>query len=374
MAFKLPKYTELTNDQKIIAGLGFDKNILVSAAPGTGKTVIAIYRAHELSDAGKKVAMLVYKRTLMEYLSSTVRSLGIKAVVNTWHSWLVEFYAKKLNNKNGYRLASDEPYSYNWTRIKMDFERYGSRHSYGVYDTVILDEAQDIPIELIEALKYISKSITCLMDPQQSIEVGGSNHVDVAIALGVRKEYTLDENFRNHKEVYDLSQVYRQASVNPREPIFEKPHFVKHTGVGIPFEKIKDVIRRRKLPYIGVFVTNKQLEKTYEELNSAFPGKVYMYKTRSRYNTISFDQEGIYVLSYNTMKGLEFDEVIMPRFDKVDSSCDADTDTNLIYVAISRASHYFYGIYQGMDHHDGYIDVMRPFREGKADKDIVRWE
>ena len=58
MAFKLPKYTELTNDQKIIAGLGFDKNILVSAAPGTGKTVIAIYRAHELSDAGKKVATL----------------------------------------------------------------------------------------------------------------------------------------------------------------------------------------------------------------------------------------------------------------------------------------------------------------------------
>lgn len=373
MAFKLPKYTELTNDQKIIAGLGFDKNILVSAAPGTGKTVIAIYRAHELSDAGKKVAMLVYKRTLMKYLESTVSSLGIRATVNTWHSWLVELYDKKLNNKNGYRLHSDDPYSYNWTRIKMDFERYGSRSSYGMYDTVILDEAQDIPIELIEALKYISKSITCLMDPQQSIEVGGSNHVDVAIALGVRKAYTLDENFRNHEEIYDLSQVYRQASVNPREPIFEKPHFVKHTGIGIPFEKIKDVIRRRKLPYIGVFVSPKQLNKTFEELEDAFPGRVYMYKA-CRQREISFDHEGIYVLSYNTMKGLEFDEVIMPRFDKVDSSGDTDTDTNLIYVAISRASHYFYGIYQGMERHDSYIDVMRPFREGKADKGIVRWE
>ena len=74
------------------------------------------------------------------------------------------------------------------------------------------------------------------------------------------------------------------------------------------------------------------------------------------------------------MKGLEFDEVIMPRFDKVDSSGDAETDTNLIYVAISRASHYFYGIYQGMEHHDGCIDVMRPFREGKASKDLVRWD
>jgi len=373
MAFKLPKYTELTNDQKIIAGLGFDKNILVSAAPGTGKTVIAIYRAHELSDANKKVAMLVYKRTLMKYLEATVKSLGIKAVVNTWHSWLVEFYDKTLLSKNGYREDPDDPYTYNWTRIKMDFERWGARNTYRMYDTIILDEAQDIPIQLIEALKYISKSITCLMDPQQSIELGGSSHVDVAIALGVRKAYTLDENFRNHEEVYDLTQVYRQASVNPRAPINEKPHFMRETGYGLPFEKIKDIIRHRKLPYTGVFVSPKQLNKTFEELEAAFPGRVYMYKA-GRQREISFEHEGIYVLSYNTMKGLEFDAVIMPRFDKVDTSGDSNTDTNLIYVAISRASHYFYGIYQGMEHRNGYIDVMRPFREGKADRGIVRWE
>ena len=374
MAFKLPKYTELTNDQKIIAGLGFDKNILVSAAPGTGKTVIAIYRAHELSDAGKKVAMLVYKRTLMKYLESTVKSLKIRAVVNTWHSWLVEFYDKTLDKKNGYRLDSEDPYSYNWSRIKMDFERWGARNTSKMFDTVILDEAQDIPIELIEALKYISKSITCLMDPQQSIEVGGSSHIDMAIALGVRRAYTLDENFSNHEEVYDLSQVYRQASVNPRPPIYEKPHFVKYSEAGIPFAKIKDVIRRRKLPYIGIFVSHKQLTKTYEEMSSAFPGQVYMYKGHSKHQEITFDKEGIYVLSYNTMKGLEFDEVIMPRFDKMDSSGDANTDINLVYVAISRASHYFYGMYQGMEHRDGFIDVMRPFREEKASKSIVRWE
>lgn len=374
MAFQLPKYTELTNDQKIIAGLEFDKNIMVSAAPGTGKTVIAIYRANELSEAGKKVAMLVYKRTLMKYIEATVKSLKIKADVNTWHSWLVEFYDKSLNNKNGYRLDYSDPFSYNWTKIAMDFERWGARFPLRMYDVVILDEAQDIPIELIKALKYITKSITCLMDPKQSIEVGGSDHVDVAIALGVRRAYTLDENFRNHKEVYDLTQVYRQASVNPRAPVFEKPHFVKETGVGIPFEKIKNIIRRRQLPYIGVFVSPRQLNKTYEELSAAFPRRVYMYKSHGEHQDISFENEGIYILSYNTMKGLEFDEVIMPRFDKVDTSGDTETDINLIYVGISRASHYFYGIYQGMEQHIGFIDTMRPFREGKASKNLVTWE
>lgn len=375
MAFKLPKYTELTNEQKLIAGLPFEKNILVSAAPGTGKTVIAIYRAHELSDAGKKVALLVYKRTLMTYLESTVRSLRIKATVNTWHSWLVAFYDKTLYDKNGYRLDSSDPYSYDWVRIKMDFERWGARNTYSKYDAIILDEAQDIPIELIEALKYISKSITCLMDPQQSIEVGGTDITDVALALGVRTRYTLYENFRNHQEIFDLSHVYRQDSAEPRDPVFEKPHFIKEYGYGIPFDKIKDILRRRKnLPYIGVFVSPKQLVKTYEELEAEFPGKVFMYKTGGKFREISFDKEGIYVLSYNTMKGLEFDAVILPRFDKIDSSGDEKTDINLVYVAITRASHYFYGIYQGTEHRNGYIDVMRPFREGTADKAIARWE
>lgn len=374
MAFKIPQYAALTNEQKLIAGLPYDKNILVSAAPGTGKTVIAVYRAHELSDAGMKVAMLVYKRPLMIYLESAVRRLGIKATVNTWHSWLVQFYDKTLYNKNGYRLDPDDPYSYDWTRIKIDFDRWGARNTYGKYDTIILDEAQDIPIELIEALKYISKSITCLMDPQQSIEPGGTDITDVAIALGVRTRYTLYQNFRNHKEVFDLSQVYRQDSADPREPIYDKPRFIKENGYGIPFEKIKAIICRHKRPYIGVFVSPKQLVITYEELNAAFPGRVYVYKTGSKYRDISFDKEGIYVLSYNTMKGLEFDEVILPRFDKIDSSGDEKTDINLVYVAITRASHYFFGIYQGTEHRNGYIDVMRAFREGKADKDIVRWE
>lgn len=34
----------------------------------------------------------------MKYLESTVKSLGIKAYVNTWHSWIVDFYDNTLNN------------------------------------------------------------------------------------------------------------------------------------------------------------------------------------------------------------------------------------------------------------------------------------
>lgn len=373
MAFKLPKYTELTDEQKIIVNLGYEKNILVSAAPGTGKTVIAIYRANQLSDLGRKVAMLVYNRPLMLYLESTIKSMGIKAEVNTWHSWLVAFYKDKFDSKHP-REDHEDPFSYNWTRIRMDFERWGARNASRKYETVIIDEAQDVPIQFIQALKHVTKTITCLMDPQQSIESSRKTDIaDVAAELGVRTAYTMYQNFRNHEEIYRFAQIYRKSDNDPRSPINELPHLIKYTTHGLPFSKVCDIIRRRKLPYVGVFVNHKQLNKTYEELSAAFPGRVYIYKSR-RSNELSFDKEGIYVLSYNCMKGLEFDQVIMPRFDHMDASGDANTDTNLVYVSVTRASHYFYGFYTDTDQKIGYIDVMKPFRTGTASKSIVKWE
>lgn len=55
MAFNLPKYSELTDQQRVIVNLPLDKNHLVTGAPGTGKSVIAIYRASDMVNAGYKV-------------------------------------------------------------------------------------------------------------------------------------------------------------------------------------------------------------------------------------------------------------------------------------------------------------------------------
>lgn len=48
MAFKLPKYSDLTDEQRVIVNLPLDKNHLVTGAPGTGKSVIAIYRVSDM--------------------------------------------------------------------------------------------------------------------------------------------------------------------------------------------------------------------------------------------------------------------------------------------------------------------------------------
>lgn len=47
MAFELPDYSSLNPQQVDIINLSTNRNFLISGSPGTGKTVIAIYKGRE---------------------------------------------------------------------------------------------------------------------------------------------------------------------------------------------------------------------------------------------------------------------------------------------------------------------------------------
>ena len=54
VAFDLPRLVDLTDDQLTILNAAYNKNMIVSGAPGTGKSVLAIYRAADLSKKNSK--------------------------------------------------------------------------------------------------------------------------------------------------------------------------------------------------------------------------------------------------------------------------------------------------------------------------------
>ena len=64
MAFELPRLVDLTDDQLTILNASYDKNMIVSGAPGTGKSVLAIYRAADLSKHNKRTLLLIYNKPL----------------------------------------------------------------------------------------------------------------------------------------------------------------------------------------------------------------------------------------------------------------------------------------------------------------------
>lgn len=372
MAFKLPKYSELTPSQRTIVNLPLNKNHVITGAPGTGKSVIAIYRASDMCNEGLDVLMLVYNRPLMSYISSAVESLDIGAEVNTWQSWISGFYRDYFGRSYP---QTNGAFTYNWSTIKSDFSRLGKK-----YDHVIIDEAQDVPIELIESLLLISKGVSCFMDVNQTLSSTYSDYQDVAEALGVRTAYKLWENFRNPKEIYDFAKLYsRDADVDTVKESGKKPVMIKCTDYGhrtssqLTSKMIQYIKRSFALDYIGVFTTASAQARTYSELVECLDDTdVFMYKPKTKeFGTIEFDEPGVYVLTFNTMKGLEFDAVLIPRCECIKTNDDSRVDKNMFYVATTRASKELFCFYFDKTTSSRYIDVFGPI---KGHESLLSWE
>ena len=372
MAFKLPRYSELTDSQRIVVNLPYERNHIIKGAPGTGKSVIAIYRASDMCNEGYNVLMLVYNRPLMSYISSAVESLDIDAEVNTWQSWIYNFY---WNNFGSNYPQTDGKFTYNWDRIKRDFESLGK-----IYDHVIIDEAQDVPVELIEALLIISDGVSCFMDVNQTLSSNFTDYQDVAEALGVRSAYTLYDNFRNPKEIFDFAKLYNPNDiVDPIKESGSKPEMIQCSGYGndtptqLTSRMIQVIKRNFGLNYIGVFTNPRSQKRTYEELSDNLDDMdVFMYKSQSKdYGTIDFDEPGVYVLTFNTMKGLEFDAVLLPRCECINKNDSDKLDRNMFYVAVTRASEKLFCFYFDQVSYGKYIDVFTPIRGNES---LLKWE
>lgn len=373
MSLSLPKYSELTEPQRLILNLPIDGNHLITGAPGTGKSVIALYRAYEMAKNGNKVELLMFNKPLMMYMESVVKELGIDARVNTWHSWIARFYL------NEFRMqcpkVPGEIYVYDWKRILPVVKGLGK-----IYGQIIIDEVQDVPLEFIEMLESVSESITCFMDPNQNLEMTKTSVSDIQDILDVRSDYKLMQNFRNTKDVFEFAKVFcpEEKAISYNES-WEKPHMIKCSGYGhvLPDQqtsKIAEIINNNpEMKYIGVFTTPKSLNATYNEISSIINNReVFMYKTRSRsYSRLDFNKPGIYVLTHSCMKGLEFDAVIIPRCECINSRGDYLADNNLLYVACTRAKHKLFMLYFEKERSEKYADIFGCI---KGHEDMIEWE
>ena len=331
MAFILPDYSSLNPQQVDMINLPTSRNFMIKGSPGTGKTVVAIYRAAQMRN--KKVLMLVYNRPLMLYLRSAIEDMNLSnCTVNTYHSWMTEFY----KNQFGKPAPKINQYEHNWAEILTECKNIKA-----VFDHVIIDEAQDFPKELLTILTKVAKNITCFIDSNQAIEADKTDVVSVIEKLCVEAPFTLEFNYRNTKEIAAVSKLYwRQDGrfAKARRKGNRLPTMIHCDDYDDQTESICDIIRDHKDSTIGVFVNNKSLNITYDNLSYELEGEVdvQMYKSKG-YNDIDFNSSGVKIISYGTMKGLEFDIVILAGFDRVKTTEDVVANQNRAYVATSRA-------------------------------------
>jgi len=277
------------------------------------------------------------------YLENAITEVGLEgADASTYHYWLWKDIYKRGS------VPGPNQNNIDWSQVKEDLQVAVNAGSVG-YDHIVLDEAQDIPIELIEILNLISKHLTVFMDERQGINYRVDTKVEDVVNLicdSPRSKFFLSDNHRNSQAIIDLSVKFGEEgelpekSMNPggRKPVLE---LCDNTG-----DYIKSISEYRKDnpdQVIGVLLPNSPMRDDFYSKFKKDGVKVEKYLSSDERRSLNqssdfhLDTKGLKLINVGVSKGLEFDTVFIPGIDDDYWTEESRTRVNQALVAITRA-------------------------------------
>ena len=363
MSFKMPALGALVDEQLDIINLPTNRDWVIKGGPGTGKTVMAIVRAKQVSRYGKTV-ILVYNRPLKLFIDGAVNEANCE--VKTYNEWISDAYRLYLGRDGFPHKSKYEP---DYELIEQELMNVGEKYAH-----VIIDEAQDCPIELVRTVKGMSKNITCFIDPNQEVLNNKTNTLQLLETICIPAPYPLTKNFRNTKQIRNASMVFCLEG-RPAMPFMQgpKPTMVKCDNYNEQEDYICDFVLNNRASTIGVIVDAFSLNKMYEKLEDRIGHIVPVQMFKSMRNVdFDFSLNGVQIFSYGTMKGLEFDSVIIARIDAVyNVNNDDKVNYNKLYVAATRACKELKITYFNENVNSKWIDA---FAKINNDRNAFDWE
>lgn len=324
--FNLPPITQLTIHQQ--AALNETNAIALSGGPGTGKSVVSLWRHISNHQRGKKSQLLTYTTTLAKYLEMCSKSQNANAGnnVNSSLRWMI------------------------------------SPHS---FEEIIIDEAQDLHQGYYHKLKNYSNLISYGADDSQILYPENSTkQKELKELFPNNKLCPLSKNFRSTQSIMRFAKnVFSEAFI-PQSTIDSLGNNIGDLPImlisgGSKFEmsndkqdfSIKDIINtfNADTHNIAVLVAWKnEVKYFYNFLKNDFNCSRY-YEDKKDFPDGCAEIKNIHITTYKSAKGLEFDTVIVPSFDKYHFSVpiifkhkETEKDTVMctwsdLYVAVTRA-------------------------------------
>jgi DNA helicase IV len=326
--FKLPDFGDLTTTQQ--GAVLDDHAIALSGGPGTGKSVVSLWR----------------------HILNHQREISIESQLLTYTTSLALYLRKCCATKNvDASLFVDS--SINWVHKEASHR-----------DEIIHDEAQDLPLLFNQDLKNFSTMISYGSDDQQLI-IGQARNQDGIYNIercsperNLRQEFPnnsihiLSENYRNSKKIMKLAKKLFTEAVIPQEIIdsckIDGETFPRLIITGNNNSKINDSViqlirdfSKNETVNIGVLVPfenpnriagETSIVQYYYDLiqNSGFDCSKY---TNSM---LGCDEiKNIHITTFKSAKGLEFDVVILPDFQFYNQLFKV-VDWHDFYVGVTR--------------------------------------
>lgn len=337
---KLPAFEDLSKEQDLVYNLDLDGNYLVSGPPGTGKSIIALYRAQVLTFDDREPAVLMYSNVLKQYTEQAANEVQVAGFVTTFHRWFWNFWREHYRTNPP--TTTGDTYENDWAetahRFVTDPPELG-----GVTD-LIVDEGQDLPLGFFRIARFAAKNITVFADENQQLFDNNTTLREIQAAIGAREHIVLRRNHRNTAEIAAVAAKYYSGAPTgiPDAPDRhgDKPTLRQFSNIGEFVDLVARYAKTRSNLNIGIACPNQKVQQSlYRELGSrnlAIPVQQYISGHRAR-SGLDFDSPAVTLLHYKSLKGLEFDTLFVPELQQVSSDVTSAATRMMFYVVLSRA-------------------------------------
>lgn len=322
--FNLPIITALTIPQQVV--LNEVRAISISGGPGTGKSVVSLWRHLQNYDLERRKSLLLtYTKSLEIYFSLALKSpnLNVKATTKT--------NASNATNRTLW-----------WTYHELSSK----------YDEIIVDEAQDIILEKYELIKQYTKMVSYGLDRNQSMYLSSQKLQELVDGLPILFSNNiiippLNENFRNTYQITQFvrslfpNRIFPNGQINGQKPIL----VCTNDNQSIQNKVIFDIINQFQsdthniailLPLVNPALHRQMVVRDYYNIlkNNGFKCSFY-----ENDNGELLKIENIHITTFKSAKGFEFDTVIIPDFQHFNEDIERLNVVNKsdYYVTLTRA-------------------------------------
>jgi superfamily I DNA/RNA helicase len=278
--------------------------IFLTGVPGSGKTVVSIYRLKN----SKNGILFTYGKLLRKTIEEKVEDNTKKVVnIHRWHWDLT--YCKIEQNLND-------------NNIQNTISRFKNQ---GIsYDEIIVDEGQDLFPNSYKLFQAISTKLSVSADEAQQVmsKKDGSSEQDIKNILPNLKHFELDQIYRSSYEIYNFARQFVSYNKRANNPNLlerlkrensggDKPYLYILPNYNSSFEVMMDIIDDNPTDNIGILCPKiSEVDDCYNNLKKEYED-ISIY--HSNYRDVPDILHNVIITTLKSAKGIEFDIVILPQ-------------------------------------------------------------
>jgi len=315
-------WDKVNNDDEEMRAIkeSMDKHLIVTGCAGSGKSIVALYKAKAIQEAGYSYCVIVFNKTLKDYMSAGFVDLKLNGKVYTRGEW------DKLQ------------------RPKVDY--------------IIVDEVQDFSIEEIRNIRLsANKYMFMFGDSNQSIYQSLKatttieelcKEFDIASPLILNNCYRLPKSVAPLlpyilKDIEYIEGRYKNENANT-------PYIIQAESYNEQLKMIHhDIIKKGNLKEVGILLpSNDMVLQVASELVVNGMEVEIRYRGEDvekskQFDTLNFNNTAPKLMTYHSAKGLQFETVIIPLC----PSFRNISELKRLYVALTRTYRNLYILYSG---------------------------